>query len=525
MQTIFETTTTLEQSSTQSHSSFTFFVPMESNQVMISFAFSPAFLDDNNQAKQIISQALDHYQGWVEAETEANQINKHLPIKNLLTLSVDDPNGFRGARHCHKATQLVTLSEQSASPGMLKGSLPEGLWAITISAHALVTETCTFKLKVEVEGRNQTPSSMLYSPWQHSLTIDEIPLNQIDQHASSTSQVAKKWLRSELHVHTNHSDGRQSLTEIVEQAEQLELEVVAITDHNTISPLEELRAINENTAVQLLYGLEWTTFYGHLLTLGYEELTYTDWRSIGPTDLERGLANIHRNGAIAGIAHPFRIGNPLGTGCHWEFMMNHLDAIDFIEVWNGSDPNNRYYNKMAFDFWTTLLNKGYTISATSGRDWHHNQEEQLALAYTYVHVDEASIVNQASFRETFITAIRNGALTVSYGPPLLLEATVAGTIYSIGDCIQASGESIEVRAWSERWLRDDQAIQLELVSNKGRLAVEKNTFSLTFSGMYQDLKWIRAELYEQAKQQSKLIAFTNPIYFTNSFNSYNKSIN
>ncbi|WP_017473495.1 CehA/McbA family metallohydrolase [Amphibacillus jilinensis] len=517
MQTLFETTATLSRESTQSHSAFTFFMPIEIDKLVISFDFSPAYLDDDVQAQHIISHALDRYDGWNGGD-RVSQVDKYLPLKNLLTLSIDDPNGFRGARHCHLATQKLVWSEEEVSPGMLKGLLPAGLWSITVSAHAIVTPSCTFRLKVEGMRISQVQGSLTYAPWHHRLTVDELPLNQAEQQPLFRANEAKKWLRSELHVHTNHSDGRQSVKEIAECAEQLGLDVVAITDHNTVSPLEELSTINAAADIQFLYGLEWTTFYGHMLTLGYQELTYTDWRSVGPTDLEQGLANIHQKGAIAGIAHPFRVGNPLGTGCHWEFWMNRIDNIDFIEVWNGSDPSSRYYNQKAFHFWTSLLNKGYKIPATSGRDWHHNEEEQPDLAFTYVHVDETSIANQASFRQAFITAIKKGAMTISYGPPLLLTAVAGGVTYNIGDHIKASDEAVEISVTSEQWLQGDQTIQWVLMSNKCELAATEEDQKLTFTGVPTDLKWIRAELYDRTNQRSKLLAFTNPIYFNHALN-------
>ncbi len=38
----------------------------------------------------------------------------------------------------------------------------------------------------------------------------------------------------DLHIHTNHSDGTDSVKELLEKAENKKIEVISITDHNKI---------------------------------------------------------------------------------------------------------------------------------------------------------------------------------------------------------------------------------------------------------------------------------------------------
>ncbi len=44
----------------------------------------------------------------------------------------------------------------------------------------------------------------------------------------------------DLHIHTNHSDGTDSVTELLEKAENKRLEMISITDHNSIGAYFEL---------------------------------------------------------------------------------------------------------------------------------------------------------------------------------------------------------------------------------------------------------------------------------------------
>ena len=44
----------------------------------------------------------------------------------------------------------------------------------------------------------------------------------------------------DLHLHTNHSDGTDTVAELLEKAEQLKLEIISITDHDTVDAYKEL---------------------------------------------------------------------------------------------------------------------------------------------------------------------------------------------------------------------------------------------------------------------------------------------
>ena len=48
----------------------------------------------------------------------------------------------------------------------------------------------------------------------------------------------------DLHLHSNHSDGSYTVKEILEEAEKRKLEVISITDHDTIEAYDELDNID-----------------------------------------------------------------------------------------------------------------------------------------------------------------------------------------------------------------------------------------------------------------------------------------
>src|SRR5690606_7425173 len=140
-------------------------------------------------------------------------------------------------------------------------------------------------------------------------------------------------------------------------------------------------------------GLEWTTFYGHMVTLGIEQ--YVDWRNLSPIDIHKGIKKVHQNGGVVGIAHPFCIGSPICTGCYWEYEITDWDDIDYIEVWSTEFHSIKRRNLRAYDLWTEKLNEGYQISATSGRDWHHsNNDSPIAISYLQFDESESKLLDQ-----------------------------------------------------------------------------------------------------------------------------------
>lgn len=80
----------------------------------------------------------------------------------------------------------------------------------------------------------------------------------------------------DLHIHTNHSDGDFSPIEILEKAEQENLDIISITDHNQISAYDELDdiCINKYYKGKLIVGTELKCVYRHIpveiLAYGFE---------------------------------------------------------------------------------------------------------------------------------------------------------------------------------------------------------------------------------------------------------------
>lgn len=329
-----------------------------------------------------------------------------------------------------------------------------------------------------------------------------------------------KWLPFELHTHTPHSDGIHTLSEMCRKARELGFSGIALTDHNTTSGMADAERVSAETGVAVIPGLEWTTFYGHMLTLG---VPYCEWRDLGPTDIHKGIDRVHRQGGVVGIAHPFSMGSPICTGCHWEYRIREWNQIDYMEVWHETLPPMRNHNAPAFEHWTNLLNQGYRISGTAGRDWHHSSEDDDLPAYTYLGIAQ----EEGLSKESVVEAIRSGRICVSMGPRLELGIRAGEQLYGIGDMIPTGnnpmGEVCELTVRihpssqaNRRLIMHEQALTLIVESNLGELCrgpVTEDLPELQHTIRTQGLIWLRVRLHGMLSGALSTLAFTNPVYF------------
>jgi len=106
--------------------------------------------------------------------------------------------------------------------------------------------------------------------------------------------------RADLHIHSRASDGVSSVAQILEQAERIGLDVIAIADHERVDAAHAARAMAaaRGMRIEVIVGEEVTTRSGHLLALFIEE-RIRPWGSLKAT-----VARVHEQGGLAIIAHP-----------------------------------------------------------------------------------------------------------------------------------------------------------------------------------------------------------------------------
>ena len=232
--------------------------------------------------------------------------------------------------------------------------------------------------------------------------------------AGNTITASTRFKRLELHNHTVESDGSLTCQELTEYLAADHVDAFAITDHNTTSGQKKIEQLLEEKhyPISLIRGMEYTTYFGHILCLNLSK--YVPWNSIDQHRPELLFEAAREKGALVGIAHPFSYGDPFARGCRFEMTVSDYSKVDFIEIFNNPEPLHEV-NERGTNLWMSLIFSGYQITATSGMDLHNRAK----LAGCYATYIEGK--NGGNIASELDTAIHTHRTWVSKGALLLTE--------------------------------------------------------------------------------------------------------
>lgn len=232
--------------------------------------------------------------------------------------------------------------------------------------------------------------------------------------AGNTVTASTRFKRLELHNHTVESDGSLTCQELTEYLAADHVDAFAITDHNTTSGQKKIEQLLEEKhyPISLIRGMEYTTYFGHILCLNLAK--YVPWNSIDQHRPELLFEAAREKGALVGIAHPFSYGDPFARGCRFEMTVSDYSKVDFIEIFNNPEPLHEV-NERGTNLWMSLIFSGYQITATSGMDLHNRAK----LAGCYATYIEGK--NGGNIASELDTAIHTHRTWVSKGALLLTE--------------------------------------------------------------------------------------------------------
>lgn len=312
------------------------------------------------------------------------------------------------------------------------------------------------------------------------------------------------YLPCELHCHTVHSDGDFQVTQLLEAARNNHLSLIALTDHNTFSGHGEL----DDSITPAIRGIEWTTYFGHMLVLGAKE--YVDWRNAVPDTIDEKIKEIKACGGIVGIAHPFQMGSPICTGGRWEFNVKNWNNVDYMEIWHEDLNKISSENVKSVELWTSLLDKGCKIAASYGRDWHRYEKSGH---YGCTYIDIEGDVNEAAA----IRGIRMGKTVVSSGAKFFFRMHRHGNTFSIGDTVKKGTYTFSF--YTDLHSREKDAGEesviyktIKIISNGGKTVLETRADQRHARLKLEPKKWYRAELWGTVDGDSHPLAITSPIY-------------
>ncbi len=215
--------------------------------------------------------------------------------------------------------------------------------------------------------------------------------------------------RLELHNHTTESDASITVSELLDFMLEDHVDAFALTDHNTISGHPKIKKLLEenNYQIECIPGMEYTTYYGHILCLNLTR--YVPWENINVHRPELLFGAAKAAGALTGIAHPFSYGAPFARGCRFDMKVTDYSAVDFIEVFNCLEPLHEV-NEPGLKLYEDLVLRGENLAMTTGMDLHGRWNMKGHYA-TYVDCRDDEPVTAALDR-----AVRTQHTFVTKGP-------------------------------------------------------------------------------------------------------------
>ena len=187
---------------------------------------------------------------------------------------------------------------------------------------------------------------------------------------------------TDLHIHSNESDGRMSPVEIIINAKRKYLKLISITDHNTINAYLNTNILKEDI---LITGVEFDCLYKgvliHILGYGFDidnkELKnlYAKNKSGAKHNIirlfklrnpKKVIEEINKAGGIAVLAHPC---------CYWAINLDNmvkelidmgLEGIEVFYPYNGLRKIVKFHSRKEI---IEIADK-YNLIKTGGSDTH-----------------------------------------------------------------------------------------------------------------------------------------------------------
>lgn len=341
---------------------------------------------------------------------------------NVIDLGLQEPGaGDAGTRPLRGwsggSRSEVVVAVDEATPGYWPGALPPGRWNVVLGLYKVADAGVDVELTAETSA---------VPPVRPTPSLSAPPKGPLAQ--------GPKWYGGALHVHTVHSDGKETAAEAARLAREAGLHFIAITDHNnTTHQLEP--AVSDG--LLRIVGEEVTTPAGHANVWGLggwrDEI---DFRvSKGDARLAALFRRARARGARIGINHP-RLGC---AGCSWEHEL--LESIDLVEVTGESEAERA----AALAFWDDAQRRGRRLVAVGASDWH-DRRRPIDVPSVRVWADELS-------ERAILDGLGRGRVVVMAEgrlPPPEMTVRASGGTARVGDTLAVdAGTTVDIEVAAE----------------------------------------------------------------------------
>ncbi len=361
--------------------------------------------------------------------------------RTVIDIGLRDPQGQRGWSGGNKSQ--IHISEYMTTPSYRLGKIQPGEWKLVLGIPN-IREGQTSHYEAKVTFSRERGS------W------DDTRIAFPDKRPSA----AAGWFRGDFHMHTGHSDGSCNnngergpcpVMETLEAAHDAGLDFAAITDHNTISQLDDTRLVQGKYPRTLLIpGMEVTTFYGHANAIGVTDFVDFQLGSPRLPTLGKLFDELNAQGAILSINHPSLPSGEVCMGCGWTAKDTDWSRVTAIEVINGSTlrTGGAEGPTSGIRFWDNLLKQGYRLTAIGGSDNHDatdragEKQAPIGKPTTVVYASELST-------KGIIEGVKSGRAFIDVaglpGIMLDMEGSVGSTYAVMGETLAlASAQSATI---------------------------------------------------------------------------------
>ena len=128
--------------------------------------------------------------------------------------------------------------------------------------------------------------------------------------------------KMDSHIHSEYSpDSKSKIEDIIKIAESREIDIIAISDHNTVDGSKAAQKLTKDKEIFVMPSIEISALEGHIIGYGCQENIKRDLSAPETIDL------IHEQGGLAIIPHPYCFYRH-GLLCKANYKDLKIDAIE-----------------------------------------------------------------------------------------------------------------------------------------------------------------------------------------------------
>ena len=412
--------------------------------------------------------------------------------------------GFRG--WSGGARTGFSIARDAATPGYLRGPLQAGEWTIIFGCSKIEDAAVPYRVNISVDV--DADAFVKEAPGDGDVSVPGAALvaatRTPEPDPPARTPGAGRWYRGDLHAHSEHSDGQNTVDEIVAYCRNAGLDYFALTDHNTISHWDDLARLDSGSLL-LIPGEEITMYGGHANVWGLDG--WIDFRGSDAERVQQLVEQANRRGSMFSINHP---DSPI------PWLHDEVRGYQAVEVWNAPW---RWFNEPALLRWEEHLKRGERMVAVGGSDSHcvppahMTQPNGPGEPCTWVYI-EGPLTQRAVLR-----AVEQGHVFISEAPngpfvELRADADGDGLFETLpGDRIDAGRVRFRVG------YRGPDGKHLRLFSRGGlvkEFTPPVETFEDEFDLMLEGDDYLRLEVrgFRGRPERGEVVhAMTNPIYW------------